>query len=88
MEQYYLDEQTVIKNAAGKPIKVSIFRSRVDYSKVPTSVALVRGDENLRIDTLADRLVGGIYKIGRIIDCNEKDIFSFNTGDKIKYVRS
>ena len=85
MSSYLYDETSTIMDKDGNPLKVSAFRSRDSYATSDIGTAIVRNDEFIRIDLLADRLVGGILGVGRIIDCNDKDILSFSTGDKIKY---
>lgn len=87
MSNYLYDEATTIKDKDGNPVKVSIFRKRESYPASLLGVAVVRNDEDIRVDLLSDRLVGGIFNLDRIIDCNDKDVLSFVTGEKIKYAR-
>lgn len=85
MEQYYSSEPDIVLGKDGSPIKVSHPRTRLKYTSKGS--ALVRDKENIRVDSLADRLVGGIRNVGRIIDCNEVDVLSLNNGDTVYYAK-
>lgn len=85
MEQYYNKDYDIVLSKTGAPIKVSSGRKRVKYTSVGT--ALVRDKEAIRVDLLAVRLVADIRNVGRMIDCNEGDLFSLALGDKVYFAR-
>lgn len=85
MEQYYSSDSDTIKDKNGIPLRVSPIRKRRSYASIAS--ALVRDKEGIRVDLLADRLVGGLTNIGQIIDCNTQDVLSLSNGDKVYFAK-
>lgn len=88
MLQYLAGEVIVIRGKENNILKVKDFRKRNRYPLDVTYIDKVLADEILRIDKTSARLLGSLYKIGQIIDVNEKDVFSFQESESIKYYNS
>ena len=81
MEQYYSLPNYIIETPNGGTKEVTDFRTRLQYTNFNESK--VMEEEILRVDLLGLRLLGDSIGIGKLIDANEKDIFSFEANEKI-----
>lgn len=72
-------------NKNGKTIEILNFTEIERPDVVLVDVLL--GMEKLRPDLLSKRLYADVKSIGRIVKCNEKDIFSINDGENVYYER-
>lgn len=85
MIQYKTSNSIKVSNKKGAIVDIIPFRNRVAYpDNFVVSQKLTQGNYN-RPDILANEIYGSFGAIGALIDANEKDIFSFQTGDRIEY---
>lgn len=85
MIQYKTSNSIKVENKNGGIVDITPFRTRIAYpDDVIVSQKLSQGNYN-RPDILANEIYGSFGAIGALIDANEKDIFSFQTGDRIEY---
>ena len=86
MIQYYLMDEISIKNSSNEVIKVKDFRKRLKYDLKNVFITKPVQDELIRPDVLSSRIYSDPYKVNGIIDVNDKDIFSFQLTDEIRFV--
>ena len=85
MVQWLVSDIINIKNKNGEIRKIKFWRNRLKYDKNQTYIGTVLANEELRIDTLAERLISEKFNLGKIIDVNDVDVLSFKQDDKINY---
>lgn len=88
MLQYLSMQPITIKNSSGEPIRVKNFRRRIKYANEDLYYTTIVHKEDIRADLLSFRLYKSVFKIGGIIDANDKDVFSFDIGERMRYASS
>jgi DNA-directed RNA polymerase sigma subunit (sigma70/sigma32) len=83
MEQYYRMLKEEYKGKDGKTYKVLDFRNRILYPDTRKVEGKMDEANLLRVDLIAKKYTGSEMDFSRIIDANDKDVFSFSTGDTI-----
>lgn len=88
MVQWMAGEEVIIKNNVGEIRKIKLWRKRIKYEKTSIYVDKILEGEEIRIDTVGERLISSTINLSGIIDTNEIDVFSLNPGDTINYYNS
>lgn len=85
MIQYLSTLPIIIKNKDGAIRKVIDFRRRKKYNLESIYLEQVEGGEELRLDLIAQRIYKNIFYIEYLIDVNDIDLLSKNTGDELRF---
>lgn len=88
MNQYLMMEADVCLASNGAIRKVLDFRKRGRYSASNILIASLFESEELRVDRLAERLLGSTLSIDEIVDVNDTDLLSAVAMDTIYYYKA
>jgi len=80
---YLTQESIAIKNKDGLSINVKNFRNRKKFDPDFIYQKQVSSPDNVRLDNLSIDLYSNMFKLSGVIDTNDKDVFSIQSGDNV-----
>lgn len=85
MVQWMAGVEITYRTINGEVRKIKDWRKRMKYSEDTIFLSEVKAGEELRVDTMCQRLLSSILAIDKLIDVNDTDLLSANESDELRY---
>lgn len=76
-----------VKSASGDTLRILAFRKRKVYDASEVYLGQFLEGDVMRIDLLSYRLYAESREMGKVIDVNDKDVFSFVPGETYRFAQ-